>query len=227
VPEAVEVHVWWAHTDDLTEAHLDLLDEHERARWSRYRRPEDQGRFALGSVVARSLVADLDGTLPRHVLLDRTCARCGEQHGPVTTPGRAWRCSVSHSGPIAVAAVVTASAGSAVGVDLETRCPPDWVELLPHVLAPDEAAPDDELGFLTLWVRKEAVVKAYGAGLSRPMGSFSVATGRLDLSAAAPSLRIADLDISPLHATGVGPTAAAALAVGAENFEVRWQRARI
>ncbi len=229
VPGAAEIHVWWAHSDDLTDTHLQLLDEQERARWSRYRRRDDRDRFTLGSAVVRSLVAALDGTTPQQVTLDRTCPRCGEQHGPVTTPGRGWRCSVSHSGPIAVAAVVAASAASAVGVDLETRCPPEWVDLLPGVLATDEDPPADEHAFLVLWVRKEAVVKAYGDGLSRPMSSFSIsgATGHSRLSGAAPSLRLADLDVAPLASSGVGTTIAAALAVGADPFQVLWQRARI
>jgi 4'-phosphopantetheinyl transferase len=88
VPDPVEVHVWWAHTDDLTDAHEEMLDEHERVRWSRYQRRDDRDRFALGSAVVRSLVAELDGTAPGRVILDRACPRCGEQHGPVATSGR-------------------------------------------------------------------------------------------------------------------------------------------
>jgi 4'-phosphopantetheinyl transferase len=229
VPEVAEVHVWWAHTGDLTDDHLELLDEQERGRWSRYQRRDDRDRFALGSAVVRSLVAELDGTLPQRVTLDRTCPRCGEQHGPVTTPDRGFRCSVTHSGPFAVAAVVAASAATAVGVDLETRCPPEWTDLLPDVLASDETPPVDEHGFLALWVRKEAVVKAYGDGLSRPMSSFSVsgAAAHARLRSAAPSLQLADLDVAPLRAAGVGAPVAAALAVGAAHVRVRWRRAPI
>jgi 4'-phosphopantetheinyl transferase len=229
MPGAAAVHVWWAHTDDLTDAHLALLDATERERWARLRRQDDRDRFVLGSAVVRSLVAHLDGTVPEQVILDRTCARCGKQHGPVTTPGRAWRCSVTHSGPFAVAAVVAASSASALGVDLETRCPPEWVDLLPRVLAPDEVPPEDEAGFLTLWVRKEAVVKATGEGMSRPMTSFSIsdATGHLRLSGATPPLQLVDLDADPLRATASAATIAAALAVGAEHLQVQWQRASI
>ncbi len=128
-----------------------------------------------------------------------------------------------------MAAVVADAAASALGVDLETRCPPEWVDLLPGVLAPDEAPPADERGFLALWVRKEAVLKAYGDGLTRPMSSFSVsgATGHPRLSGEAPSLRLADLDVAPLQSAGAGTALAAALAVGAEDLRVHWQRARL
>ena len=131
---------------------------------ARLRRREDRDRFVLGAAVLRSLVAGLDGTEPHLVTLDRTCARCGAQHGPVRAPGRPWHCSVSHSGPLAVAAVVADASATTVGVDLETTCPPDWHELLRDVLAPGEAAPADEEEFLALWVRKEAVVKATREG---------------------------------------------------------------
>lgn len=229
VPEAVEVHVWWAHTDQLTDAHVALLDETERERWARHRRQDGRDRFALGSAIVRSLVAELDGVVAAGVALDRACPRCGAQHGPVTTPGRDWRCSVSHSGAFAVAAVVAASAASAVGVDLETRCPPEWVDLLPRVLAPEETAPEDEAGFLTLWVRKEAVLKASGDGLSRPMSAVQVSgpTDAPRLTGGAPPLVLVDLDLGPLRAAGAGETSAATLAVGAERVQVQWERARI
>ena len=143
--------------------------------------------------------------------LDRTCPRCGAQHGPVTTPGRPWHCSVSHSGPFAVAAVVAADDATTVGIDLETTCPPDWEALLPDVLAPGEAAPADEAGFLRTWVRKEAVVKATREGLSRQLSS-------VDLAALPGQLRVLDLDVTELGATG--PIAAAVAVDGAARVEL-------
>jgi 4'-phosphopantetheinyl transferase len=230
VPSAAEVHVWWARTDRLTEAHHDLLDQIERGRWARFQHRDDRDRFVLGSVLLRSLVAELDGTVAAQVVLDRTCPRCGEQHGPVTTPGRDWRCSLTHSGAFALAAAVAASDASMVGVDLETRCPPDWTALATGLLAPGEPGPADEAGFLTTWVRKEAVLKATGEGLSRPMSTVRLAgsaTGRPRLLGDSPALRLVDLDVGPLRAAGAGDATAAALAVGAEQVLVRWEPARI
>ena len=169
------VHVRWAGTDDLTERHVELLDDHEQGRLGRLQQQGDRDRFVLGAAVLRGLVAGLEQTEPHLVALDRTCPRCGEQHGPVSVPGRPWRCSVSHSGPFALAAVVATDAATTVGVDLETTCPPDWQALLSDVLAPGEAEPADEAAFLRTWTRKEAVVKATREGLSRPLSSVDLA----------------------------------------------------
>ena len=197
------VHVRWARTDELRDRHRDLLDDHERERMGRLQQEADRDRFVLGAAVLRGLVADLQQTEPRLVALDRTCPKCGAQHGPVSTPGRAWHCSVSHSGPFAVAAVVAADAATTVGVDLETSCPPDWHSLLADVMAPGEPAPADEAAFLRTWTRKEAVVKATREGLSRPLST-------VDLATPPGQLRVLDLDLTELGATGL---IAAAVAV--------------
>ena len=204
--EPAVVHVRWATTGDLTSGHAAMLDRTERTRLERLQQPGDRDRFTLGAVLLRTLVADLDGTEPEMVALDRTCARCGKQHGPVRVPGRPWHCSVSHSGPFAIAAVVAGASAGTVGVDLETTCPPDWADLLRDVLTPGEAAPATEEEFLTLWVRKEAVVKATREGLRRPLSS-------VDLRTPADGLEVLDLDVGPLLATGFVAQACAAVAV--------------
>ena len=205
------VHAWWARTDDLGEHHLDLLDDHERERLARLRQQGDRDRFVLGATVLRGLVARLEETEPGLVGLDRTCPKCGAQHGPVTAPGRPWHCSVSHSGPFAVAAVVAADAATTVGVDLETTCPPDWQAMLAGVLATGEEAPADEAAFVRTWTRKEAVVKATREGLSRPLSS-------VDLAAPPAQLRVLDLDLTELGATG--PIAAAVAVDGPSGVEL-------
>ena len=213
---SVVVHVRWAHTDDLADRHLELLDDSERERLARLRQQGDRDRFVLGAAVLRGLVAGLEQTEPRLIGLDRTCPKCGAQHGPVTAPGRPWHCSVSHSGPFAVAAVVAADAATTVGVDLETTCPPDWQAMLADVLAIGEEAPADEAAFLRTWTRKEAVVKATREGLSRPLSS-------VDLVAPPGQLRVVDLDVTELGATG--PIAAAVAVDGPAGVELT--RARI
>ncbi len=178
------LHVWWALVEDLVEEHCTWLDDSERERLGRLQRAADRDRFVLGAALVRALVADLDGDRAADVALDRTCPRCGEQHGPVATPGRRWEVSVSHSGGYAVAA----AAAGAVGVDVEATCPPDWHALLPDVLAPAEPPPTDEAAFLSVWVRKEAVVKATREGLSRPLST-------VDLEHPPMGLEVAHLDI--------------------------------
>lgn len=226
------VEVRWANVDDLTDDHLGLLDHQERARWRRLLRPDDQARFALGAILVRSLVAEREGTNPGQVVLDRTCPMCGEGHGPVTAVGLDWRCSVSHSGPFAMAAVAPLRSVSLVGVDVETRCPPDWRELLPRVLAAGETAPASEQEFVDMWVRKEASVKASGEGLSRSMTSISLESdGTARIGSDGPTVRLVDVDVgaraSLVEAVGGSAHLAAAVAVGPEPAHVTWARARL
>lgn len=170
------VRVWWAEVRDLGAADHDLLDATERARLVRLKREEDRDRFVLGAALVRRLVADMEGVEAASVALDRACPRCGAQHGPVSVPGRRWRCSVAHAGSLAVAAVAL----TPVGVDLEVSCPPDWRSLVKEVVAPGEPEPVDQAGFLSTWVRKEAVVKATREGLLRSLTT-------VDLSAPPPA----------------------------------------
>ena len=73
---AVVVHVRWARTDDLTDRHVDLLDDREKDRLTRLKRQGDRDRFVLGAAVVRGLVAQLEQTEPGLLQLDRTCPRC-------------------------------------------------------------------------------------------------------------------------------------------------------
>jgi 4'-phosphopantetheinyl transferase len=223
----VEINVWWAHVADLAPRHTDWLDDAERERLSRLRRQEDRDRLTLGSAVLRSLIAHLEGAEPARVLLERTCLHCGRQHGPVTAPGRDWSCSVSHSGAFAVAAVAS-PVTTAIGVDLETRCPSDWGDLLPRVLAPGEAPPTSPADFLTLWVRKEAVLKANREGLSQALTSLTISeAGGAPHVVGNSGPFLIDLDLGSLRAAGLVDPAAGALAVGAEDPHLWWQRAAL
>ena len=211
---AARVWVRWAPISDLRD-HVALLDERERERWAAYSREEDRHRFALGSSLVRRLVGELEGVRPVEVVLDRTCTHCGAPHGPVTTPDLPWRCSVSHSGEYAVAAVAAAHDTTALGIDLETRRPDDWRRLLRRVLADGEAEPADADAFVETWARKEAVLKATGEGLNRSMTTVRLGDGRA-LVDGGPTLAVADLH---------GLPATAALAVGADAVEPLVERA--
>ncbi|MEZ5096800.1 MAG: 4'-phosphopantetheinyl transferase superfamily protein [Nocardioides sp.] len=223
-----EVLVRWAHVDDLTPAHVACLDTDERARRARLRHEGDRARFTLGGVLLRAVVGELDGTDPTRVALDRSCPRCGEQHGPVTAPGRPWVASVAHSGSFAVAAVTEAP--GRIGADLETRCPHDWTELLPGGGA-GRAGAGRRGAFVRRWVRKEAVLKATGEGLRRPMTTVRVTRtpdgARARLTDAGAALHVIDLDPTPLLAAGAPAPTAGAVALEADAPQVRWERATL
>ncbi len=160
-----EVH--WLRHDRVRPEHLDVLDERERARAREYAREEDRARFAAGAVLVRAVAARHAGVAPERVVIERTCARCGAQHGPPTLVGFELAVSVSHSGDLVA---VAASTAGPVGVDVEQVRPIDYEPLLADVCTPEERGAIDGLeAFYGVWTRKESVLKARGVGLTVPM----------------------------------------------------------
>ena len=101
--------------------------------------------------------------------MDRTCDRCGAQHGRPRVVGSGIELSVSHSGDLVLVAV---SDGSPIGVDVEeitARGPVDHNRVAMRVCDPSERPHLGNLrDFLVYWTRKEAVLKASGDGLRVP-----------------------------------------------------------
>ncbi len=165
-----EVHVGLIH--DLHAAHLVLLDDQERARAQRYRLAAAGDRFLLGAVLLRVAAARHLEARPADIAVDRACGRCGAQHGRPRLPGSGLHVSVTHSGD--VVAVALTSAGP-VGVDVEAVRPIDYAAIADSVCTPAERnAVRAEADFYVFWTRKEAVLKATGEGLSRPMTDLHV-----------------------------------------------------
>lgn len=139
------------------------------------------GRFVHAADAARHLLG--------RKLLRRLHQRASGAPGPADWPLNPWGrpealpggpyFSISHSGPeVWLASLPHAE----IGIDVEFATP-QAADLLP-LLHPDEAsALATSAGpevLRRLWVRKEAVVKALGSGLSAPLDGFSVATGAID-----------------------------------------------
>lgn len=109
---------------------------------------------------ARSLLG------PGAVTSGRLCPACGsDAHGRpwIRHEGRTRHVSLSRSGPH----LVTAFAEAPVGVD---------VEVVALAVLPELVLAAGETGDLSrTWVRKEAVLKARGTGLTTPMSSVVLA----------------------------------------------------
>lgn len=163
-----------------------LLDAGERARWQRFRFPEDRLRFLVGRAFLRTVLATTLGHSDPAALQFVTTA-----HGKpeLTGPDAGLlHFNLSHTDAMLVLAT---SRKFAVGVDVEalTRN----VELLPIAQRYFAAHEYDELlrmdssaqreRFFTLWTLKEAWLKACGLGLRVPLDSFS-----FDLSGARPAI---------------------------------------
>lgn len=124
-------------------------------------------RASQAAELVRAEVCRLCGLAPDSVRLSRICARCGsDTHGrPVVVPWSAApppAVGVSRSSGLTV--VVVAS-GSSVGIDVE-----DIGSFADHsvsrVLLHEHERADLPVELATLWVRKEALLKAAGCGLS-------------------------------------------------------------
>ena len=77
--------VWWAapvEPDDAP-ALVALLDDHERDRLERFRRPADAARYLAAHALTRIVLGGCLDRVPAALVIDRTC-RCGEQHGKPT-----------------------------------------------------------------------------------------------------------------------------------------------
>lgn len=154
-------------------AHLSAA-ERERAR--AIQRPEGRAAFELARGRLREILAGYLGCAPREVPL------VGGPHGrPALAEGHAGHgpsFNLAHAG--GWAALVTGPHGLALGIDIEPWRPVTR-DVARRFFSPAEQAElaalpeaDWQAGFFNAWVRKEALLKALGAGLSRPLDSFDV-----------------------------------------------------
>lgn len=232
--EPVVVDVWTAPAGTaLTPAQAAVLDDAERARAVALPSPA-VGRFVLGRVLLRAVLAQRLGCSAVAVGLQVRCARCGGDHGRVRVldpPGGAGtpHVSLTRSGPLVAVALTDAGP---VGVDVESvaavsAAPVAGVVLSPEELAEHRAlpAPAAEVALARAWVRKEAALKALGTGLAADPSGWALGPpppGARGVAAVAPGgVVLADLDL------GAGLAGAVAVLVpGASGLVVRCQDGR-
>jgi len=149
------------------------LPRHERDRAARYaghRRAE----FVAGRVLARQLLAAELGCATADVPMTVTPA------GRPCVAGDRLTFSVAHAAGLVAVAL---SRDGTVGIDLESdsrapaavawSCSPaerHWLAALPPA--------DRRTGFVRLWTRKEACLKAAGTGINRRLAEVHCGTGR-------------------------------------------------
>jgi len=175
-----EVHVFMVPLADPPAAHralLDVLSAAEVERAARFARADDRRRFVVGRATLRALLGACLSVAPERIDFVQ-----GPHGKPELAPGighTGLRFNVAHSGGWVLLA---AARDAAVGVDVERVRPlPDAEALAERFFAAAEAAalralPDGLRAgaFFACWTRKEAFVKAHGAGLTLPLGSFEV-----------------------------------------------------
>jgi 4'-phosphopantetheinyl transferase len=156
-----------------------LLNDSQRRRADRFRFDRDRLRHVLTHGVVRQVLGQALG-LPSAGLRFVT----GPQGKPALAAGAPadLRFNLAHAGDWLYLALAL---GREVGVDVERQRPEIVDDLLPSLdfTAAERAwigactGPARALAFFRAWSRKEAAIKAWGAGLSLPLGSFDVTPG--------------------------------------------------
>lgn len=152
----------------------ELLSASERAKAGRFRFLADRRRYVLGRAGARRVLGEELGVRPKALRFGE--GRYGKPS--VVVGGRRVEFNVAHSGEVVLVAV----AKRAVGVDVEHVDPDRDLETLASAcLTRREASlwrrmePSRRAaGLYRLWVRKEALAKAAGRGLSAGLSSLDV-----------------------------------------------------
>ncbi len=212
--------------DGAALADLELLDPDERARHARLHQQQDRDNFAIGRLLVHHLVRPrVRAPLKDQDQARKPLAREPQQrspddgaqapaaalelgaHGKPALAGAA-QFNLAHSGSFVACAVC---ALAPVGIDVETFARLEHFEDLlarvahPRERAAVEAAPQTRRRalFERLWTRKEAVIKAVGAGFSLPLGQIDVALGEdIPCIATPAALRILDLDLERCGVAG-------------------------
>lgn len=177
LPAPDEVHLWRTGLD-LSEAEAQarraLLNDTERARADRFFRPIHGVRFTAGRSFLRALLAAYLNQSPQEIAFEY-----GPHGKPTLAGGAGLQFNLSHSGAEALCAVTT---GDTVGVDIE-GCRPsrDLVPIARRFFSSEEQAAflalsaEEQIGaFYRCWTSKEALLKAWGTGLTTPLDRFTV-----------------------------------------------------
>lgn len=201
-----------------------LLDAGELHRLGALRSPTEADRYASAHTLLRCVVAEHTGTNPAALRFTATCRTCGGGHGTPRLRGApALALSLSHAG----SRVVVALGGPApVGVDVEAEAATGFDGFERVALGPGERA-DTPAQRARTWVRKEALLKATGRGLT--VEPSAVVLSALD---AEPELlrwtaheppgpvHLRDVDVGPDHAACLAVLTAAAPTVSVHQH--RW-----
>jgi 4'-phosphopantetheinyl transferase len=173
-----EVHVWRT-TLALPEAAAVRLKQRlsadERDRMERFRFEQDRRRHLIGRGLLRTLLGGYLNLAPQDLRFK--IAAAGKPH---LAPGQGQlQFNVSHSGQYVLIAIAD---GRAVGIDVEeVHDDFDVDEVAVHFFSACEQCDLKTFtgrakieAFYNCWTRKEAYLKAQGAGLSFPLDQFDV-----------------------------------------------------
>ncbi|WP_246663395.1 4'-phosphopantetheinyl transferase superfamily protein [Rhizobium sp. WL3] len=174
-PVAVDIWNWSLDQSlaDVVDAHT-LLSGDEQGRAQRFLKDVDRRRYIVGRTGLRRILATYLGIEPRAVRFGYN--NWGKPELDLADRSR-LHFNLSHSAGEAMLAV---SAHTEVGIDIEEIRPLEE-DIASHFFSGSECAAlaalsggERLVAFYRCWTRKEAFVKAHGAGLSVPLDSFDV-----------------------------------------------------
>jgi 4'-phosphopantetheinyl transferase len=148
-----------------------LLDDNERERAASLCREEDRRRFVAAHALTRLVLSQVTGQSAATLGFVARCPRCGGRHGKARlAAAEQLHFSTTHAGE-RVAVAVTAL--GPVGVDLEPAEAGGFARFADVALTAGERAEYERLpveqrprAATMWWVRKEAILKATGHGVS-------------------------------------------------------------
>jgi 4'-phosphopantetheinyl transferase len=150
-----------------------LLNADERERAARFRFPEDRARFTLGRALARKALGHFLARDPASIELTLT------ERGRPVLPQEELAFNITHAGDLVAVAVAK---NARVGIDIErVERKVDLMGVGEKILSEEDfarfcALADEEkaAAFFRIWTRKEAYLKATGAGITDGLKEISV-----------------------------------------------------
>ncbi len=175
-----EVHVWVADLDapaPLLAAYRGLLSADEIERADRFRFDHLAAHFVAGRAILRLLLGRYLRAAPEKLHFRYGVYGKPELDASALTPAIAF--NLAHSHNLAVYALAQAPR---LGIDVEqTRAVHELDQIVERFFSAREktalaALPDEQrsAAFFLCWTRKEAYLKALGAGITYPLDRFSV-----------------------------------------------------
>ena len=173
-----EVHVWRASLAQTeVERFQELLSTDERERADRFRFSRDRDNFIVARATLRKILGQYLRVPPAQLRFSYNSFGKPELHP--STGDSALLFNLAHAGQLALYAITS---GREVGIDVEcVREDVDCGEIATHFFSRREVAALRALpseaqtqAFFNCWTRKEAYIKARGAGLSLPLDKFDV-----------------------------------------------------
>ena len=146
--------------------YLALLDKNEIANTERFKFPELRQRYIINHGILRQLLAKYVNKSAADLRIEKS-----EFGKPFLPDSPAVSFNMSHSGDILAVAI---SSRCQLGIDVERyKTRHNWEGLVKKCFAPEEAAywyrldeTERNRAFYQFWVKKEALVKAVGKGIT-------------------------------------------------------------